>query len=196
MSIIKYGIVSSITTCLGIGIYNHIIANKLENKLQEKVSPSELKKIKDQTSIFPPHEKIITYQRALDSLEMKEKIFKYETYKAELDKFYKQGKDAGMIQGNTIGIKTGEYLGFANGFNSGVHIGKGIANDSSAHEANYNLRLERYSARNFIAKHLKVYEDSFNITYYNDNTCKLTTKYLPKYKTKKEFLNAVNNLKK
>lgn len=170
---IKNIIIAALSAYTSISIYNsNRIINNLETKIQKIVNAKDFEKIKDKAASIFSENKIVSLQKALDSLNFRNKIFQNTRYKDELKKNYDLGftvgKKEGLHKGDSIGMAVGRYLGFVNGLKDGIFLGKGLKDDSIKKPEGYNLGWEKESTVNFIMKHLNKYKDSIDI-YYNDN---------------------------
>lgn len=167
---IKNIIIAALSTYTSISIYNsYRIINNLETKIQKVVNAKDFEKIKDKASSIFLEKKIVSLQKALDSLNLRDTIFKNKRYNDELKKNYNLGfavgKKVGLHKGDSVGMAVGRYFGFVKGLEDGIFLGKGLKDDSIKHSARYDLGWEKESTVKFIEKHIKEYNDSIIVNY-------------------------------
>lgn len=196
---IKNIIIAVLSVYTSISIYNsNRIINNLEKKIQ-KLDSLNFEKIKDKASSIFPENKIISLQKALDSIKFRNKIFKDTRYNDELTKNFDlglaTGKKEGFHKGDSVGMAVGRYFGFVEGLKNGIDLGKGLKDDSIKHSERYDLGWQKESTVKFLKKHIDKYGDSIDI-YYDDNL-KIVPKFQIKQKDNVKNANVKNvNIKK
>lgn len=181
----KWGAIGSLLAYTGTHIYNNVkIIGELQAKILKQVDSVNFEKINDKASSIFPEKKIVSLQKALDSLNFRNKVFQKTRYNDELKKNFKlgfaAGKEEGLHKGDSVGMAVGRYFGFVDGLKNGIDLGKGLKDDSARYSARYNLGWEKKSTVDFLEKHLRKYKDSISI-FYDDNL-----KIVPNFKIKQQ----------